>query len=123
SGNPGLMEYQGVDSESSKVIFHQGPYKNGTNNIGEFLAIVLALALLKKQMHPKLPIYTDSKTAIGWVKKKKCNTKLEELPDNKELSEMIKRAEDWINKNSWENPILKWETSSWGERPADFGRK
>jgi ribonuclease HI len=123
SGNPGLMEYQGVDTENGTVFFHQGPYKNGTNNIGEFLAIVHALALLKKKNHPKLPIYTDSKTAISWVKKKKCNTKLEEITGNEELFEMIDRAENWLKMNTWENPILKWETSSWGEIPADFGRK
>ena len=73
SGNPGKMEYQGVDTKSKKKLFHQGPFEEGTNNIGEFLAIVHALALLKKNGSDKI-IYTDSKTAMSWVKKKTCNT-------------------------------------------------
>jgi ribonuclease HI len=42
---------------------------------------------------------------------------------NKDLLELIKRAENWLKENSFRNPILKWETKAWGEIPADFGRK
>jgi len=122
AGNPGLMEYKGVDTETKKQIFHNGPYKYGTNNIGEFLAIVHALAILKKH-NSNLPIYTDSITALSWIKAKKARTKLEQIPQNKELFELIQRAENWLNTNTWENKLLKWETEIWGEIPADFGRK
>ena len=122
SGNPGKMEYQGVDTQSKKRIFHQGPFEEGTNNIGEFLAIVHALALLKKQNSDKI-IYTDSKTAISWVKKKNCNTKLELNEKNKPLFELVTRAVAWLNQNTYTNVIVKWETKAWGEIPADFGRK
>ena len=44
SGNPGKMEYRGVDTKSKKQLFIQGPFEEGTNNIGEFLAIVHGLA-------------------------------------------------------------------------------
>jgi ribonuclease HI len=123
SGNPGLMEYRGVDFQTRQEIFHMGPYPDGTNNVGEFLAIVHGLALLKQQQLPTKIIYTDSKIAIGWVKKKKCGTKLADTGRNEILFEYIHRAESWLENNSYANPILKWETEFWGEIPADFGRK
>ncbi len=118
----GDMEYQGVDAQTGRLIFHQGPYLDGTNNIGEFLAIVHALALLKREKS-NLPIYTDSMTAIAWVRNRKANTKLIKSPDNEILFELLDRAEKWLKENIWRNPILKWETIIWGEIPADFGRK
>ena len=118
----GDMEYQGVDAKTGKLIFHQGPYKDGTNNIGEFLAIVHALALLKRE-NSNLPIYSDSKTAIAWIRNRKANTKLLETSNNKILFELLQRAEKWLKDNTWKNQILKWETTIWGEIPADFGRK
>jgi ribonuclease HI len=123
SGNPGLMEYQGVDTKSKERIFHQGPFLMGTNNIGEFLAIVHALALYKQKGLTTRPIYTDSVTAMGWVKKKKANTKLEQNAKTAKLYELIQRAETWLQQNTYSNPIIKWETEDWGEIPADFGRK
>ncbi len=123
SGNPGLMEYRGVWTSDKTELFHFGPARNGTNNIGEFLAIVHALAWLQKKNDDKTPIYTDSKTALSWVKRKKANTKLKPDKTNAQLFDMITRAEAWLKKNEWKNPLLKWETSTWGEIPADFGRK
>jgi ribonuclease HI len=123
SGNPGLMEYQGVDTKTKEKIFYQGPFLMGTNNIGEFLAIVHALALYKQKGLNKRPIYSDSVTAMGWVKKKKANTKLEQNAKTAKLYELILRAENWLKQNSYSNPIIKWETEDWGEIPADFGRK
>lgn len=121
SGNPGVMEYQGVYTKNGKQLFHK-KYSLGTNNIGEFLAIVHALAYCKKE-GVNLPIYTDSKTAIKWVQTKKCKTQLEANAQTAALMEVIHRAEEWLKKNTWDNPLLKWETESWGEIPADFGRK
>ncbi|MFX0556203.1 viroplasmin family protein [Maribacter sp. CXY002] len=122
SGNPGIMEYQGVDTKTGKILFKQGPFQQGTNNIGEFLAIVHGLAFLKKRNSDRI-IYTDSRTAMSWVRKKTCNTKLPETPQNRALFSLIKRAVDWLNKNQYQTPIVKWETKAWGEIPADFGRK
>ncbi len=121
SGNPGPMEYRGVYLRTGQVIFHFGPV-HGTNNIGEFLAIVHALALLK-QKRLDIPIYSDSRNAILWVKQKKCKTKLERTPRTEELYRLIERAEKWLKENKYTTSILKWETSRWGEVPADFGRK
>ncbi len=123
SGNPGDMEYRGVYTADGRELFHVGPLEEGTNNIGEFLAIVHALAMLKQQGKPAMPIYSDSKTAQGWVKKGKCNTKLDHNSRNDKIFQLIERAEKWLAVNKITNPILKWETEDWGEIPADFGRK
>ena len=122
SGNPGLMEYRGVHVETGKEIFRMGPYQQGTNNIGEFLALVHGLALLKQQ-HLDMPVYSDSVNAILWVKNKKCKTKLEPCEKNKPVFDLIERAEKWLCTNTYSTKIVKWETEKWGEIPADFGRK
>lgn len=122
SGNPGIMEYRGVDTQTKKQLFHQGPFKQGTNNVGEFLALVHGLAYLKQQQSDRI-LYTDSKIAMGWVKKKRCNSKLNWGPKNKNLLELVKRAESWLANNNYNTTIVKWETKAWGEIPADFGRK
>jgi ribonuclease HI len=122
SGNPGIMEYQGVDTKTQKKLFHQGPFMQGTNNIGEFLALVHGLAFLKENNSDRI-IYTDSRTAMSWVRKKTCNTKLPETAKNKAVFDLIRRAILWLKNNSYNTPIVKWETKAWGEIPADFGRK
>jgi len=122
SGNPGVMEYRGVYTKTAEEIFRQGPFKEGTNNIGEFLALVHGLAFLK-QKNSALPIYTDSKTALAWVRKKKANTLLTKNDTNATLFDLVVRAENWLKDNTYTTEILKWETAVWGEIPADFGRK
>ncbi|MGB5944387.1 MAG: ribonuclease H family protein [Leeuwenhoekiella sp.] len=122
SGNPGVMEYQGVDTQTKKVLFKQGPFQRGTNNIGEFLALVHGLAYLKKINSDRI-IYTDSRTAMSWVRKKNCNSKLAESAVNKPIFDLVRRAEQWLNTNTYDTVIVKWETKAWGEIPADFGRK
>ncbi|MCB0704968.1 MAG: ribonuclease H family protein [Saprospiraceae bacterium] len=121
SGNPGKMEYQGVHTTDGAQIFHQA-FPLGTNNIGEFLGIVHALALFHRA-GKDTPIYTDSRNAMIWVNKKKCRTKLARTASTKQLYEVIERAEQWLATHTYKNPILKWQTDRWGEIPADFGRK
>ena len=121
SGNPGPMEYRGVHIASQQEIFHFGPMK-GTNNIGEFLALVHGLALLKQKGFD-MPVYSDSVNAISWVRQKRCKTKLPRTAETEQLFLLIERAEKWLKENTYSTPILKWETKDWGEIPADFGRK
>lgn len=121
SGNPGVMEYQGVDTKTGYQFFYQ-KFDLGTNNIGEFLAIVHCLAMQQRE-GKKLPIYTDSKIAQGWVNRKKVNTKLVRNARTAYLYQLIERGEQWLKNNDFRVPILKWETKKWGEIPADFGRK
>jgi ribonuclease HI len=122
SGNPGRMEYRGVDTKTQKVLFHQGTFNQATNNIGEFLALVHGLGFLKKQNSSRA-IYSDSRTAMSWVRKRHCNTKLKKTKQNEVVFDLIKRAETWLRENTYNTQILKWETKQWGEIPADFGRK
>ncbi|MBL7776599.1 MAG: ribonuclease H family protein [Saprospiraceae bacterium] len=123
SGNPGDMEYRGVHIRTGQEIFRIGPLPDGTNNIGEFLAIVHGLAWLKQQNSPNTPIYTDSRNAMLWIKAKTCRTRLARTGRNDQIFELIDRAEKWLAGNKVTNPIRKWETEAWGEIPADFGRK
>ena len=131
SGNPGVMEYRGVylldihqgGEREEQELFRRGPFPEGTNNIGEFLAIVHGLALLQQQGNDTLPVYSDSRTAQSWVKQKHAKTKLQPTERNAVLFDMINRAEKWLQTHTWHNPILKWDTPHWGEIPADFGRK
>ena len=121
SGNPGAMEYKGVYTKNGKVLFHFGPTL-GTNNIGEFLAIVHGLSFVKKY-NKDLPIYSDSLTAIKWVRVKRANTSLPRNRDTERVWKLIERAENWLKENDYKNKVLKWETNRWGEVKADFGRK
>ena len=122
SGNPGIVEYQGVYTDTKTEVFHKKVDGLGTNNCGEFLAIVHALAWQKEHQY-SIPIYSDSDVAIGWVKKKKCKTTLERTRDTAPIFKLIDRAEQWLNTNTVSCDIIKWLTKDWGEIPADFGRK
>jgi len=122
AGNPGKLEYQGVETATKRVLFSMGPFPEGTVNIGEFLAIVHGLAFLQKH-NSTLPIYSDSKTAISWIKNKAVKTKLERNAKNEELFQLVDRGILWLQNNKYSNKILKWETEFWGENPADYGRK
>ena len=121
AGVPGPVEWRGVETESGKQLFKFGPYPDGTNNVGEFLAIVQGLAWLTEEQLD-WPLYSDSENAILWVKAKKCRTKLERTRKNAELFELIAQAEETL-KVLKTFRVLKWDTEMWGENPADFGRK
>lgn len=121
SGNPGPMEYRGVHMPSGRQLFHFGPIQ-GTNNIGEFLAIVHALALMEQQGW-SLPIYTDSRTGLAWVRNCKARTTLARTARTAQALDLVARAEAWLRAHSFRTEVKKWDTHSWGEVPADFGRK
>ena len=122
SGNPGPMEYRGVYVKTGEQLFKVGPMEQGTNNIGEFLAIVHGMAMLEKQ-GLRMPLYSDSVNAQIWVRQGFCKTTLQENEVNAPIFDLIRRAEAWLRTHSFRVPIYKWETKQWGEIPADFGRK
>jgi ribonuclease HI len=122
SGNPGQLEYRCLDNRTGQVVFEEGPFQDGTNNVGEFLAIVHALAWCKKK-GLKLPIYSDSRIALSWVRQKKCKTNLKPTERNQKLFDLIRRAERWLAENPYENPLLEWKSNLWGQISADYGRK
>jgi ribonuclease HI len=66
-GNPGPMEYRGVMIGKGREVFRPAPVKHGTNNIGEFLAIVHALEYLKEH-GLDWPVYSDSGHPLGEAK-------------------------------------------------------
>lgn len=128
SGNPGDMEYRGVWTATGEEAFRQGPFPEGTNNLGEFLAIAHGLALLQTlgsetPSYQTMPIYTDSRTAISWVRRRAVKTTLKQTTRNAEIFALVDRALAWLQVHDYRNPILKWDTEHWGEIPADFGRK
>ncbi|MBI4675804.1 MAG: ribonuclease H family protein [Chloroflexi bacterium] len=121
-GNPGVLEYRCVETETGKEIFARGPFPQGTNNIGEFLGIVETLMLLRGRNEAS-PVYSDSRNAIVWVAAKQCKTQLTRNRRNAKLFQRIADAEEWLRENKYPNKILKWRTEEWGENPADYGRK
>lgn len=132
SGNPGRMEYRGVYVANGQQLFHVGPFEHSTNNIGEFLAIVHALALIQREIQrggdegekwKRIIIYSDSKTGMTWVRNKRCKTTLQSNDKNKDSFELLQRALNWLNSHRYDTPVVKWPTELWGEIPADFGRK
>lgn len=121
-GNPGVMEYRGVELMSGKEIFRVGPFKKGTNNIGEFLAIVHALALMQ-QKGERHTVYSDSVSGMAWVRNRKVKTQLARNKDTEPVFRMMERALSWLNTHQYDVQIRKWDTDRWGEVPADFDRK
>jgi ribonuclease HI len=123
AGVPGPMEYQGVDVATGRTLFRVGPLAGGTNNIGEYLALVHALALLDQKKDYTTPIYSDSRTALSWLRRRKANSTLTPTAENAKVFELLRRADHWVATHELRNPVLKWDTKAWGEIPADFGRK
>ena len=121
-GNPGKMEYRGVELMTGRVLFTVGPFLDATNNIGEFLAIVHAMALMEKEgkFHN---IYSDSVSGMAWVRTRKIKTQLKPTERNQRVFELMARAVTWLNTHTFPAKVLKWQTDRWGEIPADFGRK
>ena len=122
AGNPGRMEYRGVELMTGRELFRVGPFEQSTNNIGEFLAIVHALSLMFK-LGERHTIYSDSVTGMAWVRNRKVKTQLERNPKTEKSFQLMERALSWLNSHTVDVKIRKWDTERWGEIPADFGRK
>jgi len=121
-GNPGPVEFKGVDTQTGDILFYVGPIPNGTNNLGEFIAVVHALDYLKKQGSSRT-IYSDSRTALAWIRNKKVASTLKRDASTKQIWELTDWAINWLKTNTYDNQIVKWNTEEWGEIKADFGRK
>lgn len=123
SGNPGPMEYRGVDVMTGAEIFHVGPLADGTNNVAEYLALIHVLAFLKKTNNTETVVYSDSRTALSWLRNRGHKSKLARTKNNDKIFDMLARADKWIQSNVSYNRVIKWDTEKWGEIPADFDRK
>lgn len=126
SGFPGPVEFRGVLLPSSAEAFRCGPFRNGSNNIGEFLAIVTGMRWLNERSLA-IPIYSDSKCAIGWVTHRGvCNTSMDKADQSAEIRSELARAESWLRgpfAHKYIKLLRKWDTEELGEIPADFDRK
>lgn len=128
TGNPGVMEYRAVDLKARKEVFRSPIYSMGTNNLGEFLAIYDAIRYIenleKKRSKTKYEcIFSDSETAIAWMRSKKIKTTLKYTKETKELLTKVQDAITRIKTHDFTIPIRKRETEIRGEIPADFDRK
>lgn len=131
-GNPGPAKYRCIDLETGEIVF-QNSVGFSTNNITEFLAIVHAIGEAKKRnINPV--IYSDSFTALTWVKNKKANSGLKSSPLTVKSIQLKNRAESFLSNLNIKDEngimlnidgitVMKWYTLSWGEIPADYGRK
>lgn len=109
SGNPGKAYYRAVDIATGKELFRED-IGIATNNIAEFIGLCHAI-----RNYPNSVIYSDSVTAMSWIKKKKANSSFD-FP-------RLKKVEDWLNSLDSMPKIEKWLTKEWGENVADFGLK
>jgi ribonuclease HI len=122
SGNPGPVEYKGVDTQTGAVLFERGPISKGTNNLGEFLAIVHGLKYLQELGSGKT-VYSDSANALKWVRQKAVASTLVRDSSTAQIWKLVDEAVEWLKTNRYDNKVLKWETKLWGEIKADYGRK
>lgn len=130
-GNPGPSEYRAIDLQTGEILFHK---KIGiaTNNITEFIALGHALLYcLDKKI--KTTIYSDSQTALSWLKKGDINSNLSNNERTKVAIDFLNRIIlklsnidikfDGLDLICGDIVITKWYTSEYGEIPADFGNK
>jgi len=100
----------------------------GTNNIGEFLAIIDAIQYIQsweeKGHKIDTTIYTDSQTALHRLASKKPKTTLPQNNQTKELLTKFQQSLLWLKTTDIScYDIQKRDTEKQGEIPADFGRK
>lgn len=127
TGNPGQMEYRAVDLHTRKEKFHSPIYPMGTNNLGEFLAIYDAIRYVEKLEKKSTAknsspdtrnsplkkyecIFSDSETAIAWIKSKKIKTTLLYNDQTKELLTKVQEAVTRLKTHNFDIPIRKRET-------------
>lgn len=112
-----VTEFQAIDLKTGKRIFYKN-LGNQTVNIGEFLGVIEAVKYIIENDYEPRVVYSDSVTAITWFNNKKTASKKK----NKELQ----KAEIFLKAFCHDVDsikVLHWDNNSWGETPADFGRK
>ena len=116
--NPGIFEYCIVDIETNKKILNHTIQGNTTNNIAEFLALVEALKLTYD--NPNVITYSDSLTALAWVRNKAIKTTF--TITNTNQLQQIYNAIIFLKTQTYTPPLF-WNNSLFGETPADYGNK
>ena len=113
----GITEYRAHVLETGEQILYKN-LGNQTVNIGEFLAIIDCIKYIIENDYQYPVIYSDSLTAITWVKNKKTGSKRKN-PDLQKAEVFLKVMAEDINKIE----ILHWDNKCWGEIISDFGNK
>lgn len=116
----GTFSYFITDIEQSRTIYRSPSFHDSNLNVCRFLAIVHALAILTKTSDTR-PVYSPSATAISWVSRRECRTSLCRTLGNTVTFDLIIRAGRFLADNLMSNPILRWESESWGEVPNISG--
>jgi ribonuclease HI len=87
-----------------------------TNNFWELAGICAAIKRVKFNGAKSAIIYSDSQTAIAWLKNKKAKKGTKNI---EKIAKMIAYA----IANGEGIVIKKWDTTKWGEIPVDPGNK
>jgi len=121
--NPGgKFIYRGLDLATKEVIFdftNELDYR-GTNNIGEFLALVDGIRAVKDRPREERVIYTDSLNALRWVSNKECRTKFR----YQGTDDLINDALNFLHYElDYEVSLRHWDKIRWGEPISDYGLK
>jgi ribonuclease HI len=122
-----LGEFRGVLIPSCVETFRSVPFKHATNNVMEYLAIIRGLMWMDGR-GLRIPLYSDSKIAIAWVSgaDNLCHT-CKSFAEGSETAREIIKYGGWLRSRTHKVGLLaclrKWDTITFGEIPADFGRK
>lgn len=122
-GGKKIMQYRCVWNQSKEEVFSTKPIEGGNQNIAEFLALVGAMKYRVSTKQYDLHIYSDSQTALSWVR----NCKIKSSYDLSQLDEVVQEriygALKFIAKSGVRKNLYKWDSALWGDIPADYGRK
>lgn len=113
----GRTQYRGIDLRTGEQIFYKD-LGSQTVNIGEFLGVVEAIKYIIENDYKPAVVYTDSFTALTWIKRKKTHS------INRNIA--LKKAELFLQTMAYKVDrikIIHWDNKKWGETPADFGHK
>lgn len=113
----GVTEYQAIDLKTGERLFYKN-IGNQTTNIGEYLGLMETIKyVIENDFQPRI-VYTDSMTAITWFRNKKTASKKRHA--DLQRSEIFLKVMDFDISSI---DVRHWNTSEWGENPADFGNK
>jgi len=104
---------------NQKIFFVD--FQRGNPEIGQFLATVKALKLLRKRS-PTMPVYVPSLKVLNAINHKflydpYLGQRHIHDPWHEKLRECMFAAINWLKRNDYQNPVLHWNSTYWGEPP------
>lgn len=108
----GKTRYVIVSHPKGNLIYKSPDFAGISDHIGQYCAIVHAIGWLEKQGYV-IPVYSQSKTAIAWVKNGECNT------DAGQDSELFAKCKKYASETKFPTAFIGWwDYKTWGENPA-----